>query len=134
MKALITLAIVVVAYLAIQWLVSRYDQSSKGQSPSAPPPAQVSTELRGESLPGLPPGLETSLAAATKEGPAGLKEWLKRYRVYVKDPRLAWIELDYVVLSNDPKEAKKIFQSVKERTPPTSPVYDKIKKLEKTYE
>ena len=133
MKALITLAIVVVVYLAIQWLVSFYDKSNKGQYQSTPT-APVSTEVRGESLPGLPPSMEASLAAATKEGPAALKDWLKRYRAYVKDPRLAWIELDYVVLTNDPKDAKKVFQTVKERTPPTSPVYDKIKKLEKTYE
>src|SRR5437667_5813413 len=49
-------------------------------------------------LPGLPPNFEASLEAAQKEGAPGLKRWLDRYRSYVQDPRLASIELDYVVL------------------------------------
>jgi hypothetical protein len=49
-------------------------------------------------LPGLPPSLEASLQAAQKQGAAGLKAWLKSYRPYVTDPRLAAIELDYIVL------------------------------------
>jgi len=44
--------------------------------------------------------------------------------------------LDYctMIVRDDPTEARRIFKSVKERTPATSPVYDRVKKLEKSYE
>ncbi len=54
----------------------------------------------------------------------------------VKDPRLAWIELDYVVMisATDPIKAKEIFKAVKQRTPEDSPVLPRIRSLEKNYE
>jgi hypothetical protein len=54
----------------------------------------------------------------------------------VKDPRLAWIELDYVVMlsPSDPVEAKKLFAQIKKRTPADSPIMPRIRSLEKTYE
>ena len=54
----------------------------------------------------------------------------------MKDPRLAWIELDYVVLisSTDPVQAKKIYRQVKQRTPADSPIYLRLRAMEKTYE
>jgi len=99
-----------------------------------PPPAAVVTAPT--TLTGLPANLESSLQAAQKQGAAGLKNWLKRYRPYVSDPRLAAIELDYLVLisSTAPQEARQIFASVKQRTPTNSPVYPRIKQLEKTYQ
>jgi hypothetical protein len=53
----------------------------------------------------------------------------------VRDPRLAEIELNYVVLVSrtNPSEAKQVFQAVKKRTPKTSPLYDRIKRLDATY-
>ena len=89
-----------------------------------------------EQLPGMPAQMEVSLRQAQNAGAAGLREWLKRYRPYVRDPRLAWIELDYVVLvaKDDSAEARKVFAAVKSRTPGNSPVYPRIKQLEKTYE
>ncbi|HXT41534.1 MAG TPA: hypothetical protein VN887_16125 [Candidatus Angelobacter sp.] len=99
-----------------------------------PPPAAVVTAPT--TLTGLPANLESSLQAAQKQGAAGLKNWLKHYRPYVSDPRLAAIELDYLVLisSTAPQEARQIFASVKQRTPTNSPVYPRIKQLEKTYQ
>ena len=87
-------------------------------------------------LPGLPANLEASLQAAQKQGVAGLKNWLNLYRPYVSDPRLAAIELDYVVLisSTNPQEARRLFAGVKQRTPANSPVYPRVKQLEKTYQ
>ena len=95
--------------------------------PAAPAPA---------ALPGLPPYLETSLSAAEKRGAAGLRDWLNANRVYVKDPRLAAIELDYVLLIShqDPAEARRIFKDVESRTPTYSPVYDRVKKLKNTFD
>ena len=99
----------------------------------APPPASVAGTA---ALPGLPANLEPSFQAAQKQGVAGLKNWLKLYRPYLSDPRLAAIELDYVVLisSSNPTEARQLFAAVKQRTPTNSPVYPRIKQLEKTYQ
>ncbi len=87
-------------------------------------------------LPGLPANLEASLQAAQKQGAPGLKNWLNLYRPYVSDPRLAAIELDYIVLisSTNPQEARRLFTLVKQRTATNSPVYPRVKRLEKTYQ
>lgn len=89
-----------------------------------------------EQLPGLPQELQASLDAAQKQGTAGMKAWLAAYDRFVQDPRKAWIELDYCVMlsSDDPNEARRIFAEVKKRTPSTSPVWPRIKELEKSYE
>jgi hypothetical protein len=90
----------------------------------------------GDQLPGLPSALEPSLQAARKQGAAGLRNWLKNHNQSVEDPRKAWIELDYcvAVAREDVSEAKRVFKEVKERTPPTSPVWPRIQQLEKTYQ
>jgi hypothetical protein len=89
-----------------------------------------------EQLPGMPSGLEPTLQAAQKAGAPALKNWLKQNTRVVGDPRRAWIELDYVVLvaRDDPAEARRVFAAVKKRTTPASPVYERVKQLEKTYE
>jgi hypothetical protein len=83
-----------------------------------------------------PTQLEATLRAAQSQGAEGLKNWLKTYGRAVQDPRKAWIELDYctMISREDPNEAKRIFAEVKNRTPPSSPVWPRIQKLEKTYE
>jgi len=100
----------------------------------APPPA--ATTAASAALPGLPANLEPSLQAARQQGAAGLKNWLKLYRPYVRDPRLAAIELDYIVLtsSSNPHEARQLFAAIKQRTPTNSLVYPRVKQLEKTYQ
>jgi len=100
----------------------------------APPPA--TTPSASAVFPGLPANLEASLQAAQKQGVAGLKNWLNLYRPYVSDPRLAAIELDYIVLigSTNPQEARRLFTAVRQRTPTNSPVYPRVKRLEKTYQ
>jgi len=89
----------------------------------------------GDQLPGLAYQLEGSLQAARKQGAAGLKSWLKTHNQSVEDPRKAWIELDYcvAVAREDTAEARRVFAAVKERTPQSSPVWPRIKKLEETY-
>jgi hypothetical protein len=101
-----------------------------GAPPPTPAPAAAAV------LSGLPANLEASLQAAQKQGVAGLKNWLSLYRRYVSDPRLAAIELDYIVLvsSTNPQEARRLFAVVKQRTPTNSPVYPRVKQLEKTYQ
>lgn len=87
-------------------------------------------------LKGLHYSLETPLANATQRGADGLKQFLNQYRAAIRDPRRAWIELDYVVLAGikDPAEARSVFKQVKERTPTNSPVYPRIETLSKTYD
>ena len=93
-------------------------------------------DKRSNVLPGLPETMEPSLQAAQKQGAPGLRNWLKQYRAFVQDPRLAQIELDFVVLvaMSDRGEALRVFQSVKGRVQPGSPLFDRVKKLEKTYQ
>ena len=134
MKVLISILIFVGAVYGLRSLVSYYHTVNKTDGEAATQPA--SRTQRGEDLPGLPSTFEASLQEAQKAGAAALKNWLNLYRSYAADPRLAWIELDYVVLvsQQDPKEARNVFRSVKSRISPSSPVYDRIKKLEKTYD
>ncbi len=89
-----------------------------------------------EQLPGMPYELEPALKAAENLGAPGLKNWLKVYGPRLQDPRKAWIELDYCVLvsKSDPSEARRVFAEVKKRTPQSSPVWPRIKQLERTYE
>jgi len=90
----------------------------------------------GDQLPGLAYQLEASLQAARKQGATGLRNWLKTHSQSVEDPRKAWIELDYCVAVSreDIAEAKRVFAKVKERIGPASPVWPRMKELEKTYE
>jgi hypothetical protein len=88
------------------------------------------------SLPGMPPALEAPLQVVMQEGHKSLRRWLDYYRPSLADPRLAWIELDYVTLVSaaDPEMARQVFQAVKARTPTNSPVYPRLRQLQKTYE
>jgi len=138
-KALIVVVLIVVALLGIKELHA-YWQEVKAREKSgvtairgeelAPPPKDPSA------LAGMPTALEPSLERARKAGAPALKAWLKEYRGYLADPKLAAIELDYVVLvgAKNFVEAKTIFAAVKQRTPTNSPVFPRIKQLERTYQ
>lgn len=95
-------------------------------------------DINPDQLPGLPWQLVPKLADAKQAGPASVKNFIDYCKRVpdVKDPRLAWIELDYVIMitSTDPVEAKKIFQAVKQRTPEDSPIQPRLKAMAKNYE
>ena len=97
---------------------------------------EVAAAVVGESLPGIPDNLVASLEAAKKNGVGALRTWLKNYGQMVQDPRKAWIELDYCVMVSreDLPEARRVFAEVKERTPPSSPAWPRVKELEKVYQ
>ena len=97
---------------------------------------QTNPTVEPKRLPGMPPQLEDSLAKAQAGGARTLKAWLDSYGRSVQDPRLASIQLDYVLLigRENPAEARRIFADVKKRTPANSPVSARIKQLEPTYE
>lgn len=136
MKTLITILVVLVVGVMAWNLWNYWEEVSRERERREK--AATSGTVSPSQLPGLPPQLEASLEQAQKSGTAGLKLWLQTYKrsPLVQDPRLAWIELDYVVALSreDPVEAKKVFAEIKKRTPPDSPVLPRIKALEKTYE
>ncbi len=128
-------ALIIVAVLYGGWNLFVYWDKVKNEKESIrkEEAAAVVTE---NSLPGLPSALEQSLQTARRQGAASLKNWLKTYGNSVQDPRKAWIELDYCVMiaREDPAEARRVFASVRERTGPASPVWQRIKQLAPTYE
>lgn len=101
---------------------------------------QATNQAAPAKLPGMNPtyeaSLETSLATAKHSGPAALKKWLDQYRQYVQDPRLGDLELDYCLMIDrtDLPEAKRVFAEVKKRTPPNSPLAERVKRLARSYE
>ncbi len=131
-KLIGALIIILVLYggwkLFLYWEQIKNDQDLKQQQDAA-------AMVMGNQLPGLPSQLEPSLQEAEKRGAAGLRSWLKLHGQSVEDPRKAWIELDYcvAVAPEDPAEARRVFASVKERIGPNSPVWSRLKGLEKTY-
>ena len=132
-KIISVLIIVLVLYGG--WNLFLYWEKVRDEKENTRRAATAATVIP-EQLPGLPVGLEPTLQAAQKGGAVGLKNWLRQYDRVVGDPRRAWIELDYVVLvaRDDPAEARRVFAAVKKRTTPASPVYERVKQLEKTYE
>jgi hypothetical protein len=128
-------ALVIIAALFGVWELFLYWEKVKNQEETKQK-QDVAAMVLGDQLPGMSSKLDASLEAARKQGAAGLKSWLKTYNQSVEDPRKAWIELDYcvAVAREDTSEAKRVFAAVKERTPPSSPVWPRIKQLEKTYE
>ena len=135
MKILISIFIILGVVL-VAWKGFEYWQQVNTQE-AAQEQAAKGKEINPRQLPGLAPELELSLEKACQGGARSLKAWLKEHKdsPRVKDPRLAWIELDYVikVAQDDPMEAKKKFALVKARVPTDSPVYPRIKQLEKPF-
>jgi hypothetical protein len=135
MKAVITILIVVGVFFGAYKLWEYWDTMK--ESGTQGKTAQT-VEVSPDKLTGLPEKLEPGLQEAQKGGAKTLKAWLDKTKPagLVKDPRLASIELDYVLMitKDDPIEAKRIFHQVKDRTPADSPLYPRIKALEKTYE
>lgn len=136
MKQIITILLIIAAIWAakeikVYWeTVKAKKLAEEGGAPATKTQGPAST------LPGMPASLESSFQTAQRQGPTGVKTWLKSYRPYLSDPRLASIELDYIVLigARNIKEAREIFAAVKQRTPTNSPIYPRIKQLEKTYQ
>ena len=132
-KAIWVLIILAVGYFG--YLVFQQWDKARLEHENARRQAAVAA-VTPESLPGIPYQLEASLKAAMQKDPAAFRTWLKTYGSSIQDPRKAWIELDFCVAiaRENPAEAKRIFAGVKGRVPPASPVWPKMKELEKTFE
>ena len=134
MKALISILIIaIVLWVGVK--VWHYWEDVDAER-AAKQKAANSVTVVPTQLAGLPPQLEASLEQARQAGAKELKKWLTAHRGEAQDPRLAWIELDYVVLvtRENPVEAKKVFADVKQRIDTSSLVYQRVKSLEKTYD
>ena len=127
-------AVVIIAVLYGGWNLFLYWEKVRDEKESVR--KEAATVVSGDTLQGLPYGLDQSLRTAEGQGPAALKAWLKDYGHLVQDPRKAWIELDYCVMvaRNDPAEARRVFAAVRDRTGPASPVWKRVKQLAPTYE
>jgi len=127
-------ALMVLAVLYGGWELFFYWEKVKNEQETQK--KQASTVIDPDGLAGLPQPLEPALKAAEAQGAPALRSFLKNYGRSIQDPRKAWIELDFCLLiaREDPAEAKRIFAQVKDRTPETSPIWPRIKKLEKAFE
>lgn len=135
MKVLISI-LIVLAVVFTGWKVFDYYRQVEGEKQGEG--ANSGLDVSPRSLPGLPKELERPLAEVTKKGPGALKDWLEQAKAnnLIKDPRLAWVELDYVlmVVRENPVEAKRVFLSVQDRVDESSPVYPRVKSLEKSFQ
>ena len=137
MNKLITILLIVGAGWGI-WAVRNYYLERQAEDPN------MNYSKEPEKTPGIIPQqlagmhytLEMPLEQATKGGATTLKKFIDQYRGAIKDPRLGWIELDYVsmVALKDPAQARIIFADVKKRTPTNSVIYPRIEKLARVYE
>jgi hypothetical protein len=132
-KVIAALMIVLVLYGG--WELFKYWEQVKNEEETTRK-QDAAAMVMGDQLQGLPYQLENSLQTARRTGAAGLRTWLKAYGQSVEDPRKAWIELDFcvAVAREDPAEARRVFAGVKGRLGPSSPVWPRMKQLEKTYE
>jgi hypothetical protein len=135
MKVLISILVVLGVVFTGYKLVVYWDEVEHEKERNQ---EQAEALVRPEKLDGLPREYEKSLRDAQAKGAGSFMEWIEKAKQagIVKDPRLAWIELDYVLKAalEDPIQAKKVFNEVKARVPENSPVYPRIKSLEKTFE
>jgi hypothetical protein len=134
MTKLIAAAIIIVVLWG-GWHLFLYWESVRDAEEIARKEA-ISSQIIPEHLPGMPQQLESSLKAAQRRGPAAMREWFKTYGRLIEDPRRAWIELDYcgMIFRENPAEARRVFAEVRNRTPPSSPVWPRIKALEQSYD
>ncbi len=128
-------AVMILAALYGGWQLFFYWERVKNEEVQTEKDRKIAA-VAGDQLPGVPFQLEPSLKSAQEKGPAGLTNWLKTYAQNIQDPRKAWIELDYALLlsRDNPAEAKRIFSAVKGRISESSPVWNRIKQLERTFQ
>lgn len=135
MKALISILIVLVVGFVGFRLFDHWEQVKERRVLEER--AAKGKDINPEELQGMPWQLMAKYQDV-KSDPKKLGPFIESIRKLqgVADPRLAWIELDYVVMlsATEPLEAKRVFQAVKKRTATDSPIYPRIRSLEKNYE
>ena len=127
-------AIIIIGLSMGAWQFYHYWETFYGEK--TPVAAPALPETTGEELPGLPSNLSSDLQVAEQHGAATLGAFLTAHSKEIKDPRLAWLQLDYVMLAgeSDLVAARRMLAKVKGRIDASSPVYHRLQQLEKTYE
>ncbi len=137
MKVLMSI-LILLAVLFTAWKLFDYWDKLDAQKEALEQAEKKAANIDPRQLGGMAQDMEKSLDQAYQSGPRALKEWIDKNKANkkIQDPRLAWVELDYVVKisQEDPVSARKVFADVKARTQTDSPVYRRVKELEKTYE
>ncbi len=128
-------AVILVLALLGGWGVYTYWETFQGKKEKQQQQA-VRNKVSPDQLPGLPTDLVPSLDIAQKQGSKAMHNWLLAHRNACRDPRLAWIELDYcmMIFRDNPAEARRVFASVQQRTQPSSPVWPRVQELKGSFE
>ncbi|HEX5221282.1 MAG TPA: hypothetical protein VFZ59_17090 [Verrucomicrobiae bacterium] len=127
--ALIIAAVAFVGYrIYLHWAKIQEERGGKVEAPVV--------AVSGDSLPGMPAHLDAACRAAREKSPAAFRAWFAANENLLSDPRKAWIELDLCVAirRDDPSEARGIFARVQKRVGPSSPVFPRIKELERAFQ
>ena len=124
------------AWLRVKASDKKQDTTEVQKAVPASPGSRGAVVAPPAPLTGLPEALEAGLQDAQKQGAVPLKQWLDQHRRQIADPRLASIELDYVLLvgTQNRGEARRVLVELSLRLSPDSPVYSRFKKLKETYE
>jgi len=127
--ALIIAAVAFVGYRGyLHWAKIQEERGGKVDAPVV--------AVTGDSLPGMPAHLDAGCRAARDKSPAAFRAWFAAHERFLSDPRKAWIELDLCVAirRDSPAEAREIFARVKKRVAPSSPVWPRMKDLERAFQ
>ncbi|MBM3845580.1 MAG: hypothetical protein FJ405_04750 [Verrucomicrobia bacterium] len=134
MKQFIWLLIIGGVLLGVFRLWEFYDQQQQTKDLKEKEIRQITD---GSNLQGMSQALEGTYRTAQSKGVLGLRDFLRDYKgtEHLLDPRMGHIELDYAVLmmSKDPAVARRVFTEVKDRTPPHSPLQQRLKLMERTF-
>jgi hypothetical protein len=138
MRQVLTIILIIAAILLANMV---YDKTMNFKKTHGDEGAAVQVVPNGTAnnpmgLRGLPPEQESFLENAMGKDLKTFKKWLDYWGPKIEDPRRAWIELDYAVMASrdDLAEARRVFAAVKARLPKNSPVFPRMKSLEKAYE
>jgi hypothetical protein len=131
MRHVLTVLLVAV----VLWLGWKFNHYAKARIRSKPAAEEGSEAAAAGKMRGMAAALEPAYEDAKRGGGENLWKWIEQHRADLRDPRLADIELDYVVLvgSSNPAEARRVLATLKARLAPTSPVYKRLQQLEKAY-
>ncbi|MDB6131655.1 MAG: hypothetical protein JWM04_2762 [Verrucomicrobiales bacterium] len=135
-----TLTVIIVALALVFGVMTMFEhyQKLKAEEKEGPAKKRAAEAAAQANVvpPGMPYELESKYVDAQNQGAVGIKNFLAKYGKRVRDPRLAAVQLDYVVLvaSKDVAEARRVFAEVKKRTGIDSVNYDRVQQLAKTYE
>ena len=131
LKQILTVIFIAIAvYVGIKFSAYFQKRLQEAEQKTEGPPLYAPGKL-----PGLPAELEPAYEEAKAHGLDGLREFLRQHRPEIEDPRLADIQMDYVVLvgRDNPAEARRVLDDIRQRLGPTSSAYKRFQQLQQVY-